>query len=423
MKMKLTCVAAALCCVGTAALAADVGGVEVTGYSRGGGVYSYNKDQQIKGGLTLGGDLQKYRLGNEGDNGVEVNIAKTFDVDGVKYKLDYMPTKWNDGAVGTEQAFVEVGGLSFAPEAKVWAGQRRLRIQDVHIVDKFLLDYGVNEGAGFTDFSVGSVKVGASLQTGDTFDKKMIAGTSANRLNVDISEINTNPGGKVRMMLTSVSTSGLKSSGGSGFSVNHNQSDFLIKGLTNSLFIQTSSGYAALNGQFNTFYTTYTGANYTGVNAANNQVAGKKSNRIADSIAWQSGRFGGQAILGYQTTKADDVSYTIKDTSLGGRMSYAYSNNFKMLVEAGTTARSFSDSQAAQRLNKVTIAPTIAMSQDFWSRPELRFYVTRANWNAAAATANSATTDATGTSNANTGFGANGRTSQTLAGVQYEVWW
>jgi maltoporin len=167
MKMKLTCAAAALCCLSATAFAADVGGVEVTGYSRGGGVYSYNKDQQVKGGLTLGGDLQKYRLGNEGDYGVEVNIAKTFEVDGVKYKLDYMPTKWNDGNVGTEQAFVEVSGLSFAPEAKIWAGQRRLRIQDVHIVDHFLMDYGVNQGSGFTDLSVGGVKVGAALQTGD----------------------------------------------------------------------------------------------------------------------------------------------------------------------------------------------------------------------------------------------------------------
>jgi len=172
MKMKLTCAAAALCCLSTAAIAADVGGVEVTGYSRGGGVYSYNKDQQVKGGLTLGGDLQKYRLGNEGDYGLEVNIAKTFETNGVKYKLDYMPSKWNDGNVGTEQAYVEMSGLSFAPEAKIWMGQKRQRIQDVHIVDHFLLDYGVNQGSGINDLSVGSFKLGVALQSGDTFDKK-----------------------------------------------------------------------------------------------------------------------------------------------------------------------------------------------------------------------------------------------------------
>jgi maltoporin len=404
MRMKLTCAAAALCCLSVSAFAADVGGVEVTGYSRGGGVYSYNKDQQVKGGLTLGGDLQKYRLGNEGDYGVEVNIAKTFEVDGVKYKLDYMPTKWNDGNVGTEQAFVEVSGLSFAPEAKICAGQRRLRIQDVHIVDHFLMDYGVNQGSGFTDLSVGGIKVGAALQTGDTFDKKMTVGTSANKLNVDISEINTNPGGKVRVLLTSVTTSGMKSSGGSGLTLNHNQSNFGMAGLTNSLFLQTSSGYANINGRFGDISST--------------TVYGKKTNRIADSINWQSGRFGGQAILGYQTTKSDDpaATQTIKDTSLGGRISYAYTKNFKMLVEAGTTSRSFSDSSPSQRLNKITIAPTIAMSPDFWSRPELRFYVTKANWNQAAADANN------GGAGEGT-FGTNNRKNQTLAGVQYEVWW
>jgi maltoporin len=412
MKMKLTCAAAAaaLCCLSTAAFAADVGGVEVTGYSRGGATYSYNKDQNVKGGLSLGGDLQKYRLGNEGDNGVQVNVAKTFDVDGIKYTLDYMPTiaSWTSKAIETEQAFVEMSGFSFAPEAKIWAGQRRLRIQDVHIVDHFLMDYGVNQGSGFTDLSLGGVKVGAALQTGDTYDKKMVAGTSANKLNVDISEINTNAGGKARILLTSVSTSGLKSSGGSGFTVSHNQSDFLTKGLTNSLFLQTSSGYANINGQFVGFYKA------DGVTSD----YGKKVSRIADSVAWQSGRVGGQALIGYQTTKSDDplVTYTTKDTSLGGRISYAVSNNFKWLVEAGTTSRSFSDNKASLRLNKVTVAPTLALSQDFWSRPELRFYVTRANWNSAVA----ASSDYNSTT---TGFAANGRTSQTLAGVQYEVWW
>ena len=404
MKMKLICMAAALCCAGTAAVAADVGGVEVTGYSRGGGVYSYNKDQQVKGGLTLGGDLQKYRLGNEGDYGLEVNIAKTFDVDGVKYKLDYMPSKWNSGNVGTEQAYVELSGLSFAPEAKIWAGQKRQRIQDVHIVDHFLLDYGVNQGAGINDLSVGGLKLGVALQSGDTFDQKMAVGTSANKFNADLSDINTNPGGKARVLLTSVSTSGMKSSGGSGLSLNHNQADFLIKGLTNSMFLQTSSGYANINGRFGDISSA--------------TVYGKTSRRVADSINWQSGAFGGQAIVGYQTTKSDDptVTYTTKDTSLGGRVSYAVTKNFKWLAEAGTTSRKFSDNQAAQRLNKITIAPTLALSPDFWSRPELRFYVTRANWNQAAADANAG--------GAGQGvFGTNGRTSQTLAGVQYEVWW
>ncbi len=142
--------AAAALCAGSA-FAMDVGGIEFHGYSRGGPVLSH--DDNIKGGLSLGGDLQKYRLGNEGDNGIEIDLIKNFEAGGVKWKVHYMPVKWGSASVGTDQAYVEMSGLSFAPEAKVWAGQRRLRIQDVHIVDNFLLNYGDNQGAGVTDIT------------------------------------------------------------------------------------------------------------------------------------------------------------------------------------------------------------------------------------------------------------------------------
>jgi maltoporin len=400
MKMKSTC-AAVLCCLSASAFAADIAGLEINGYSRGGGVFSYNKNQDVKGGISLGGDLHKYRLGNEGGEiGFEVNIAKTFEVDGAKFKVDYMPSKWMNNNVGTEQAYVELSGLNFSPEAKFWVGQKRQRVQDVHIVDHFLLDYGVNQGFGVNDLALGGLKLGAAVQSGDTFEGRMQKGTSANKFNLDLAEIKTNPGGTLRVLLTSVNTSGLKSSGGSGLSVSHNQTDFGVKGLTNSLFLQTSSGYANINGRFGD------------ISAG---AYGKKTNRIANSINWQSGAFGGQAVVGYQTTKSDDPmkNYTISDTSIGGRISYAVSKNFKWLAEVGHTARKFSDNQPAQSLNKVTIAPTLSMGGDFWSRPELRLFVTKANWNQAAADANA---------NPASGFGANGRKSQTLAGVQYEVW-
>ena len=404
MKKNIWILTAAIAvAAGASTQAAEVAGLEVNGYSRGGGVFSYNKDQQIKGGLSLGGDLQKFRLGNEGDYGLEVNIAKTFDAgDGVTYKLNYMPSKWNNGNVGTEQAYVEFSGLGFAPEAKVWAGQHRQRIQDIHIVDHFLMDYGVNQGLGITDLAFGDLKLGAAVQSGDTFDLKMAPGTSANKFNLDLSNIVTNPGGKLRLLLTSVATSGLASHGGSGLSLSHNQSDFLLPGLNNSFFVQTSSGYANINGRFGDI----------------SQAAyGKKSSRVVDALQWQIGPWGGQALAAYQTTHSDDPGkpFTVKDTSLGGRVAYAASAHFKWLLEAGTTGRSLGNQQPAQRLNKITLAPTLAMKGDFWSRPELRFYVTRANWNAAASTANAGAN--------NDGFGAYQRRAQTLAGVQYEVWW
>jgi len=160
---RLTAVALAAACA-NGAFAMDVAGFEFNGYSRGGPVF--NHSDGVKGNLALGGELQKFRLGNEGDNGIEVNFARTFEAGGVKWKVNYMPAKWGSGDISTEQAFVEMSGFSFAPEAKFWAGQRRLRIQDVHIVDYFLLNYGDNIGAGVTDVPVGGMKLGVGLFTG-----------------------------------------------------------------------------------------------------------------------------------------------------------------------------------------------------------------------------------------------------------------
>lgn len=388
-KLNLIAAAAALCTSG--AFAADIAGIEFHGYSRGGPVLKYDS---VKGGLTLGGDLQKYRLGNEGDNGIEIDLIKNFEAGGMKWKVHYMPAKWGSGSIGTEQAYVEMSGLSFAPDAKIWAGQRRLRIQDVHIVDTFLMNYGDNQGAGVTDINLGEhAKLGVGIFSGEKFDNSLPTGVKATRLNADISEIQTNPGGKLRVLLTAVNGTGLAGgNSGSGISVSHNQSDFLVKGMTNSLFLQASTGHARIDGEFQSI---------DGV------TLGQKTTRIADSLNWQSGPFGGQTLLSYQTFKVDGSNVTIKDTSIGARISYAFSKNIKLLAEAGVTGRK--SPTGDQTLNKITIAPTISVGQDFWSRPEVRLYVTKANWNAAAAAANA--------------FGAGGKTSSTIVGVQYEIWW
>lgn len=390
--ISLIAAAVATLCTGHA-MAADVAGIEFHGYSRGGPVLSY--DDNTKGGLSLGGDLQKFRLGNEGDNGIEIDLIKNFEAGGMKWKVHYMPAKWNSGAIGTEQAYVEMSGLSFAPEAKIWAGQRRLRIQDVHIVDNFLLNYGDNQGAGVTDIAIGSAKLGLGVFSGDKFDSALPVGVKATRINADFSEIKTNEGGKLRVLLTTVNGSGLAGGNtGSGISVSHNQENFLLKGMSNALFLQTSQGHARIDGEF------------LGIDGV---TGGQSVSRIADSLNWQSGAFGGQTLLSYQTSKDDLTGVTIKDTSVGGRVSYAFSPNFKLLGEVGLTTRQAPTGD--QTLNKVTIAPTISVGQDFWSRPEVRFYVTKANWNDAAAVANVGT------------FGAGGKTSSTLVGVQYEIWW
>jgi maltoporin len=385
------------------AQAVEINSFEFNGYTRG-GAYS-SPSGAPRGNYTLGGDMQKYRLGNEGDNGFEVAIGKTFDAgDGAKFGVLYMPAVWGGKQV-TAQAFATMTGLDIAPEAKFWAGQRRLRIQDVHVVDRFMLDYGDNTGAGVTDLNLGFAKLGVGVFTGGTFDNDSSAVNNASRINVDLSEIRTNSGGKLRVLGTLVRGTFQMGPQGAGLSMLHNQSDFVVGGMNNSLFLQTANGHAGLSGQFQGLADTTTFA----------EQPGMQSSRIADAIDWQRGLLGGQVLLAYQTGKIQgggSDGLKTADISVGGRVSYAVSRNFKWLAEAGSTSRRI-DGQAQQSLNKFTIAPTLAVGPDFWSRPELRLYVTYATWNAAA-----------GAANAGAGqFGAGGRTASTLAGVQMETWW
>jgi maltoporin len=88
-------------------------------------------------------------------------------------------------------------------------------------------------------------------------------------------------------------------------------------------------------------------------------------------------------------------------------------------VEAGTTARDADAGQPRQVLNKLTVAPTLAVGPELRSRPELRFYVTYASWNDAAAQANLGKPGDIGFASTD-GVAANLR-HQTLIGVQFEA--
>lgn len=424
------------------AQALDLGnGLELNnGYMRG-GVYT-SQSGMARSGYQLGGELQHYRLGNEGDEVFEVLITQTVNLgNGVKWKLGYMPQTYSGNAGGvnaynTQQAYVEMTGLDIAPEAKFWGGQRRLRIQDVHIVDNFLMDYGMNYGAGMTDLNLGLAKLGVGVfNSGSSNNTGSNLANNARRINVDLSDIHTNPDGVMRLLTTVVSGDFVYGQPGYMLSLSHNQSNFIMPGLTNSLFLQTSTGHANLQGQFEGLGDAkYGGTNQPGV----------KRTRIADSINWQSGNVGGQALIalenwanqekGVATTVGGVVGGTSgivvsgdgvnnRDFSLGGRVSYALTNNFKLLLEAATTSRQ-TDGQANQTLNKITFAPTLALGKDFWSRPEMRFYITRANWNQAAASGNSTlnNTSINNGAGAGTNLGVLGVTSTTSAGVQIEAW-
>jgi maltoporin len=101
-------------------------------------------------------------------------------------------------------------------------------------------------------------------------------------------------------------------------------------------------------------------------------------------------------------------------SSLGGRLSWAFTKNFKLLGELGYSQKK-PDGGATQKLTKFTIAPTLSTGPGFFNRPELRLYFTTAKWNDAA--------NAAAGPNGLIGVpGTGSKTSGNSYGAQVEIW-
>jgi maltoporin len=90
-------------------------------------------------------------------------------------------------------------------------------------------------------------------------------------------------------------------------------------------------------------------------------------------------------------------------------------SNLKLQAELGQTILKQESTGQTARLTKLTLAPAIALGESYWSRPELRLYVSYGRWNGAA-------TPLVNASNNGGPVYANS-TSGTSAGVQVESWW
>ncbi|HEX5684619.1 MAG TPA: carbohydrate porin [Ideonella sp.] len=341
----------------------------------------------------LSGPGLKYRLGNECDIYGEFTLGHDAKVEGIDVRGVLMTNFYNnatdsgDEDLGIEQMYAEIKGVDISPTTVFWIGKERGRRGDVHIVDTFFTEMkGV--GAGAKEIGLGPGKLGVAYYKTDGDEVN-----AGHRLNAEFYDWGVNPDGKLSLIGTlTKATEGAK---GGALSVRHVQDGVL--GGANSLWLQYAQGTAALNSNF-------------GDLLADRRT---KAWRVVESIHWQQGNFGGQAIALWSQQQAPDAvtGDSVKTTSmsLGGRVSYAVTKNFKLLGELGLSQVK-PEGQDTQRLTKFTFAPTLATGPGFWNRPELRLYVTHAKWsgvNGAVVTGESA---------------FDGKESGTSYGAQVEIW-
>ncbi|WP_284616924.1 maltoporin [Aquabacterium humicola] len=362
-----TAAAAALGLIGAGAAHA----LDYSGYFRAGPGLASQDASRACYGLNGGSSGMKYRLGNECDFYGEFVLSQPFSKDGIEYRATLMVNHWTpatepaggkgfDQNLHVEQMFAEAKGFDIAPQATFWIGKERGRRVDVHIVDTFFTEM-TGVGAGFKGQPLGAGKFGVAYYRTDSD-----AARPGNRVNLEYVGLPANADGQLNFFVTATKGDFADGKSGFGLTLRHDQGKLFGTGLSNTLWLQFAQGSAGLNSNF---------GDLTAGSAA-------KSWRIVESFNGQSGALGGQAMLLLASEK-DRSGKKTDSSSLGGRVSYALSRNFKMVAELGYSQFKPQGGQTA-KLTKLTIAPTLSIGPDFWSRPEFRLYATSAKWNRAA---------------------------------------
>jgi maltoporin len=351
-----------------------------------------------------------YRLGNECDIYAELGLTHAATVEGVRYRglvmANYQrPARdGGDSRAGLNQLYVEGGGLAGAPDLDFWLGQRFYGRADVYILDTHFVRMD-GAGLGAQGISWGAAKVGIAyfrLDAGSGAPLGVQASERpARRVNIDVTDIALGGPGLLRVTATftrghdePASTEG--GTRGVALSVQHDRRLDSIGG-AHRAWLQYAQGSAALDANFGTMTARPAVAQW----------------RVVESLTWQSGASGGQAVALYGRHDADPahgIAARYAELSIGARVSYAVSPQIKLVAEAGHMEKR-PDGSGTQRLTKLTLAPTWSAGPGFWDRPDLRLYVTTARWNDAA-------NDGAG---GLTGLG-DGATRGTSWGLQLETW-
>lgn len=383
------------------------------GYFRAGVGSSTDKGPQNCYGL--GGNTMKYRLGNEcdafGEFGYTKELIKTDN------GVSFLGTLWTDvyspnsdfgsAKLGISKAYVEVRGLDFLNGGTAWAGKRHYNRPDIHMIDLQYINLN-GTGAGIDKVPLGPGKLSyAFFKDNDvnTGTAGQVTGSSAaTRQNFLYQDVPVNANGTLDAVVSIITAQGgAATNNGYQLSVFHKQAN--VFGGVNVAGVQYGVGPG----------TGIGGACCARMGPSGSTLLGSdvKRLRLFNSLWVQPSTNFGVEMVALAQRDRSDLGGTSNWTSLGVRPVYAIGTNIKLALELGTERVSVPGGPA-QRLSKITFAPSIAAGPGLWSRPELRAFVTYGKWNDAARLAVNAA------NNAGPVFGND--TSGVSYGVQVETW-
>ena len=377
----------------------------------------------------------KFRLGNECETYAELEFQQSLykDESGLEFKYvgmlayvsnqaqDYESLRFDSNGTNNDialrQNWIGVKGIPGLGGITVWGGKRYYHRNDVHIIDYYYWDPS-GPGAGIEDIELGFGKLAIAVFQNKVGDTRQMW-----RPDIRVYGIPVNPNGTlevgVDLFIDSSSDSPQtppavpnpdRQKVSPWFTIQHVQKPFL--GGLNKLALQYAMGSAAPGNQVPQFDNT----------------SDSKQYRIVEMLQWQPvSVFSGMLVFTYQNnTKrfgTDDARSSNTTWGLGARPVYHFNDYLKLQAEVGFESLTPKNGNTDTRnLFKATLAPTLVAGGTFFSRPELRAFVTYANWNRAAQVDGSMGQGACATSGTSGSVYACDQNGVTF-GAQIETWW
>jgi maltoporin len=443
---------------------------ELHGYMRAGAGRSSNGGEQATFYLSGLGDNPTdgpgYRLGNETDNYIELAMdVRAYDKGSESFKLHFRPafreyyenkdsstdaggapdTSYNNA--NSQQVFLReawgeatgmLGSSDLLKDSSLWAGRRFYQRSDLHIRDLWYWNDS-GDGIGIENVNIGIGKFHyayiqhdtqnlnaqwmsgqevAVNQTGSPWAGNFGGAITVGSHDFRISDLSPWKNASITIGFQYNDPSVRKSTengqnGGTVLMDSINPNNYKNLGRQYSI-LWTQSGI--LGGDNKLFITHGDGSTFW--NWYNPELTTKNNwTWVIETLFIQPiPQFGMQFCAIDRIQAADHVQNAASDskwTSIGGRPTWFFTKHLSLAAEIGQDRFKVDGDATTRVLTKKTLALQISPQSSFWSRPVIRLFVTKANWNAQA---NSWNLIGEGT------FGPNKLTGTTM-GAQIEAWW
>ena len=369
----------------------------------------------------------KYRLGNECETWMELNVYQDLKFDnGVVVHNSIRPVflganNENIEFLRFDEAYSEVSGLFDGNSAKLWAGRRFYQRYDSFLNDYFFLNMS-GDGLGVSDIDVEGVKLSYSLMF-NQIDLSSVAGNEKVLfLSHDLRLVKETSRGEWTLFLNYMSLEDKTFSSGDKLSTDTDNGFALgllykDKKIFNELWgmqgenitgLFYGQGVAKGAGAYSPYLREPMIDNVVATGSA---IDDAKTLRFINYNSLENDDWGLMTNLVYEY-RDDEVFEGVKQHwfSVGARSFWFAKPNIRLVLEVGYDSVSDEIIDETYALTKATAAVEFALEKGIWKRPVVRLYYTQAYWSDSAVGLVS------------TDYYADKNSGNTL-GIQLEYWW